>query len=219
MSLEGSHWIWGYLYDSDGNVVADAAVVVTSYTNPQGTQVASTDATGYYQLNIQDISNEGDLLVISFTSGTDQIDEFVVLDLDDLTHEVSATFQNHFQFTTSSFSMYLPLPKISGAERNITKNITLFNFWSNNIAVDDTGIDTEPLVLSGYLVVDVYTRDTIAGKIEALNELANNNEEVIISGINDRIDGVYIINSISFNNMRGTTHGFTWSISLEFVRD
>jgi len=115
MSLEGSHWIRGYFYDANGDPISGADITVSNITgNETGTETTTTTASGYYQINVQDICDEGDLIEIQFQDGADIhtiADEFIRVDLDDLTQEVNATFESQFEVNTDTYSFYLPMPK------------------------------------------------------------------------------------------------------------
>lgn len=219
LSLDVVHIIRGYFYDSNGDPIANAGVTIHNRTDASyGDTVTTTDANGYFQYNIKEICSEGDELTITYTSGTDEISEYMTVNLNRLSQDVSATLQNQFKITTNTFELYMPMPRINGIKVDLSKNLALFNFWSENIAVDDRGKDSEPLTLDGQFYVDVYSRDSISGKLEVLHDIANEDEEITISGLHDIVDGVYIIKSISFNNMTNTTDGFNWTLQLELVR-
>jgi len=222
MSLEGSHWIRGYFYDANGDPISGADITVSNITgNETGTETTTTTASGYYQINVQDICDEGDLIEIQFQDGADIhtiADEFIRVDLDDLTQEVNATFESQFEVNTDTYSFYLPMPKWDGVNSKLNKNTRLFNFKSGEISVVDIDIDSEPYTLEGYFYVDVYTRDTISGKVEAIIDMQNNSEELTIYDINTNVNFVFVIRNFSFNTTKGSPNVFTYKLDLEFVR-
>jgi hypothetical protein len=218
MSLDVTHMIWGYLYDADGNTVAGATVSVQS-TSYSGLENTVTTASGYYQLNVMDICEESDLIVITFTSGSITQHEFVKVKLDELTQEVSSTLKNCFKFESDSYSIYMQLPDYTALDRNTSRDTSLFNFYSNQISVTDNGKESEPLALPIKAFVDVRTRDTISGMIEALHLIANDGEEITIDDINSCFNGVYIIKNIRAEPVRRTSKVFQITLTLEFKRD
>jgi len=220
VSLDVSHWIRGYLYDSSGSPISGATVTVATVTgSDSATNSTTTTVTGYYQLNVQAVCNENDLISVTFTSGADEIVEFIRVNLDDLTQEVSATFQYTFSFNSESYNIRLAEPDYEDASMNLIKATKLTNFYDGQLFVDDVGKEAEPLIITVYAWVDIRNRDTISGLIEALNVISNDGEEVTITGIQACIDGVYVINRIHAEPVENTKDAFQITISLEYVRD
>lgn len=220
MSIDVTHWIRGYLYDSDGNAVSGATVTASTVTGVEtNTVTATTTATGYYQLNIQDVCSENDLIKISFTSGSDIIEEFIRVDLDDLTQEVNATFEEQFKITTDSFTFYLPFIRWDSVNGDTNKNIQVFNFRDGSLDTVDRDINSEPFVISGWVRVGVYNRQTISGKIEAIIHLQNESEEITIHDVNTNLNGTYVIKKFTFTTIRGSPNLFEWKMQLEYAGD
>jgi len=220
MSLEGSHLIRGYMYDVNGSAVAGATITVSNVTGSETTtETETTKASGYYQINVQDICDEGDLINIRFVSGGTTIDEFIIVNLDDLTQTVNATTQNRFLFQTDSYYMWFIIPDYQDSSKELGKYIRLFNFWDNSLDINDLGIDDEPLVLNIAMLVGIPTRDTISGKADALYLVMNDGESVTITGIHGCINAVYIIKHTSFSPIKNTDKAFTLQITLEFKEE
>lgn len=206
------------MYDTDGVGISGATVRGSNISGSETTTTTATTTTsGYYQINVQDISDEGDLIQVQFTSGAIITQEFVRVDLDILTQEVNATLQNQFSLITDTYNLYLPLPMWGAPNKKLTKDITLFNFKTFAIEVVDKGINSEPTNLQGHFVVGVYTRNTISGKYEILVDIMNNNKKITISGINDYLDGIFVIKSWKLRSIPGSPKGFIWVLALEYV--
>lgn len=221
MSLDVTHWLRGYMYDADGNPVSGATVTAESVTGTEsGTVSTTTTATGYYQLNVMHITNEGDLVNVNFDDGRNIVsDEFIKIKLDDLTQVVSTTLQYCFKLVGDSYTIYIRFPDYRDSDMKLNKEVKLTNFWTDQIYVDDIGKQDEPLMLTVHEVVDVRTRDTISGLIEAIHLISNDGEECTITTINDCIDGVFVISRFHAESIRKTTQAFILSLTLQYVRD
>jgi len=221
MSLEGSHWIRGYLYDASGSVVNGATVTVQTISGTDtATNTTTTGATGYYQINVQTVCNDGDLIRIRFTWGGNTIDEFIRVNLDDLTQEVNATLENQMQIDTNTTTFYLPYVRWDSVKGETNKNIQIFNFWDGSLDGVDIGLNDEPFTISGYMWIDaVYTRDTISGKAEGIINLQNEHEEFTLYDINSNVNGVYVLKNFRFKTVRGSPNLFEWEMTLIYAGD
>jgi len=218
VSLEGSHWIRGYFYDADGNAVSGATVTVRTISGTdETTNTTTTIASGYYQINVQHVCNDGDLIEVKFETGAVTTSEFIRVNLDDLTQEVNATLEHHFKIVSSTIETYLPLPKWDGANSSIQKDNVLFNFKQGSIESVDIGINTQPLRIMGYFWIDTYTRDTVSGKVEAFIHIQNEGEKVTISSVNSTINAEYVITSFKFRTVKKSTKMFEWEMTLEYA--
>jgi hypothetical protein len=226
LSLDFSHWIRGYLYDTDGNPMGGATVTASNVSGVSNETVTTTTTpSGYYQLNIQSIANEYDLIKIRFTQdevpigAPPIIEEFIRVQVNDLTQEVNATFQNQFQITCNLFTIYLPYIKWDGVNGKINKDVTIFNFKNNTVDTIDKGINNEPFTIEGWIWVDVYTRDTISGKVEAFIHMQNEHQEITIHDVNSTLDGTYVIKKFKFDSVKKSPYLFKWKFQLEYVGD
>lgn len=220
MSLEGSHWIRGYLYDANGDPISGATVTVSTITGTEsGTETTTTTASGFYQLNVQHICDIGDLIKVNFDDGTHSIDEFVRVKIEELTQEINATLEGNFYLESydGTINIYLPMPRWEGVDGDLGKNVPVFNFYSGEVSTVDKGISDEPLTISGWIWVDVYTRDTISGKVEEINLRLNDSEEFIIHGVNDVLDGNYVVKKFQFDSTTESPYLFRWTLQLEYA--
>lgn len=225
MTLSVTHWIRGYLYDTSGNGVSGALVTVTAINGDGTTTTTYTSTGGYYQINIQDVCEEGDLININFyrdevpIGEPHVIDEFIRVDLDYLTQEVNATFQGQFKITTENFTLYLPTIRWNSIAGNINKNIRVFNFKNDEIDSVDIDINSEPFSISGWLWADIYNYQTISGKIEAIMHMQNEHKEITIHNVNSNLDGTYVIRQFTFNTVKRNAVLFEWIMQLEYAGD
>jgi hypothetical protein len=86
-----------------------------------------------------------------------------------------------------------------------------FNFRSGHYASYIDEISDEGFTLSG------YEDDSAMAKFVELGGVADDGLEVTITGLHDEYNGVYIIQSISYNPIGLDV--FDYSISLRFVRE
>jgi len=127
-------------------------------------------------------------------------------------------------FTIASEShptIHLNPPRFrDGADWKVAKEIQRFGFWSENWAIHDNGVETEPLVLRGWEWIDesgdiyIFHR-----KFTDIHDIMNKHEEVAISGLGDCFDGYYYIKSFRFRTIKGAPRCREWTIQLEFSRE
>lgn len=115
--------------------------------------------------------------------------------------------------TTDTITLMQPIP--SGANDAIKKHIDRTSFWSGNYEIDDDGIATQPLRLQG--IETDESEVTLADKMRAILDMADDNEEVTIAGLGDCLDGVYVIKQFGYATVRGAIKTYAWSITLEKV--
>lgn len=122
-----------------------------------------------------------------------------------------------FTLAGTTYTIYLTKPILGGADNRLSKYLSRFSFWSENYAVHDEGIESQPLMLSGTeSSCSIGDTTTI---FEHINEMVDNHEEITISGLGDCYDAVYIIKRFAYRNIKKTVYGFSWDITLEKVRD
>jgi len=134
-----------------------------------------------------------------------------------------------------SYSVYLTAPIWGGEDNKISKDIDRKSFWSGNYDVNDNGIVTQPLVLRGFETAEcdtelcgiafeggayfsLYFNMGFTNKMRFMIEMADNNEEVTISGLGDCMDGVYIIKTFHYNTVIGAINTYAWNMTLEKVK-
>lgn len=220
MVLPVTYWVHGYCYDTDGSALAGVTVTIQDVTDNQGTVSTTTNASGYYQLNIQNISTNGDLIRVTFDNGVTECDELFTLDLDNLTTEVSHSYSDEtFNLTTDTYSICFPKPSWNSANGAVDKEVEVFNFElsNDNLEVIDRGIGSEPLRLKGHIARG-NSDDVISGKFEAIWNIQNDGEEVTITGLGDCINAVYILKSFKVRTIKKSKTYYTWSMDFELVR-
>lgn len=120
-----------------------------------------------------------------------------------------------FTLTGTTYTVYLHKPQLP--DNRLSKFLARFSFWSENYAVHDEDIEGQPLMFSGIeSSCSIGDTTTIFAQI---NEMANNHEEITISGLGDCYDAVYVIKRFSYRNIKKTVYGFSWDMTLEKVRD
>lgn len=140
---------------------------------------------------------------------------------------------NTFSIAGDIYTVDLKMPHYNGEDNKISKDINRFNFWSGNYDVNDDGINSQPLVLTGvefascdheYVGLcfgecapfNLYFNMKFTNKFRFIMEMSDNNEEVTISGLGDCMDAVYIIKHFSYKTV--TPRACSWRMTLEKVR-
>ncbi len=136
-----------------------------------------------------------------------------------------------FSIVSSSHQVRLRLPYYNSEDNKIIKDIKRLSFRSGNYNVEDEGIASQPLVLSGTesasceeeysgacfegcgLQFPIYFNSIFTNKFRFIMEMSNNNENVTIHGLGDCMDGVYIIKH--FNYVTDTPRSKSWTMTLE----
>ena len=137
--------------------------------------------------------------------------------------------QEVFTITSTSYTLEFSLPAYGGASKSLTKDLALFNFWVGDISVVDKGIGTKPLVLGGVELLQaglcfplcfdcLCFNNSLSNKVEAVWDLQNKGEEVIITRLSDTLNGVYVIKNFEFKTIKKTNVGFAWKFELEWRR-
>lgn len=126
-------------------------------------------------------------------------------------------------FTISSEShptIHLSHPRFGdGIDRQLSKELQSFNFWSDNWAVHDNGVESEPLTLIGEeWMLPTGDMHIMMAKFDDINDLMNKHEEVAVSGLGDCVDGYYYIKDFSYDTIKGSPYGKAWRLQLEFSR-
>lgn len=120
-----------------------------------------------------------------------------------------------FTLAGTTYTIYLHKPQLP--DNRLSKFLSRFSFWSENYAVHDEGIEGQPLMISG-IESSCSIGDTTT-EFEKINEMADNHEEITISGLGDCYDAVYVIKKFGYRNIKKTVYGFEWAMTLEKVRD
>jgi len=94
----GNFYVYGNV-TNDGNPVESADVVFCD-SQTSNSILTQTDASGYYQVNLNTISNDGDTILASASKGTNYVDDEFTLNLNSLTENVD------FDFSTGTTLLY-----------------------------------------------------------------------------------------------------------------
>lgn len=133
---------------------------------------------------------------------------------------------------STSGAFYLPKPTWDNAKASISKDVVLFNFWSNELDTVDKGINEEPEVLIGIwqvcgewegfclpICLPICFSNKLSDAVDELNDIMNNGEEITINELGDCLNGVFIIQDFQFSTIKGTPMAFTYMLKLQKVRD
>lgn len=88
MPLPVPYFVYGYIYESDGSTPVDGATISVSATGGSDTDIS--DSNGKYQIEISQISSDGDTITVSTTYGVGASDTFT-LDLADMVKQMDLT--------------------------------------------------------------------------------------------------------------------------------
>ncbi len=135
-----------------------------------------------------------------------------------------------FTLESDSYIVYLHKPERGSVDGSINNTVDVFNFWDDDFAVINRGIETEPLTLRGVELVcgdnvglcfplcfPICFSQPLAVKFDTIDSIMNAHEEITISGLGDCIDGVYVISDFSWGPMSGS-QAYWWTLSLQYVR-
>lgn len=224
MTLAGTYTVYGYIYNEDGTPANNATVTIVDVINNQGTETFTTGATGYYQINIQNIADDGDdILVEAELSSGYVYGECFTLNLYDSPKNINITVEEYeyLEITSNTYTIKLRFCPIDNPERNITNDINVVNLWKDDeIDTIDEGLNTEPFNFDGVeYAEDAKTICYIARKFELLWEIMDNNEEITINKFGTCFDSIYVIRNFSFNSIQKHPNAYAWKLDLERVRD
>ena len=138
------------------------------------------------------------------------------------------TFTLHGTSTTLVF----PLPEWGSPNNEISKNVTLFNFWDGDIDTVDRGINAQPLTIGGTVCIcgiweglcfpicfPICFSAPLTSWLEDIRDAMNNGEVFTINELGECLNGVYVIGDFVFNTIPGTPACFSWSLNLKRVKD
>lgn len=170
------------------------------------TAKASDSLTFDAEINLADIAKAGDLY--SDDSPPPPVDTYPC-----------PTFTLH----GTSTAILFPKPEWANPNNEIGKNVSLFNFKSGDLDTVDRGISAQPLTLGGTICicpsVNWKNYAVMTTWLDSIKDAMNNGERFTINELGDCLNGVYVIGDFVFNTLKGTSDGFTWSLSLERIKD
>lgn len=137
-----------------------------------------------------------------------------------------------FLIESNSYAIYLTKPIWGGEDRNITKDVKIFDFWSGAFDTIDNELTSEPLRLGGVeeicgineglcfpMCFPLCFSKPLSDKFGRIHDLMNKHEKIKITGLGDCMDGYYVIRNFHYSTIRGAPSAYRWSLSLERVRD
>lgn len=218
MSLAGSLWYWGYCYDINGDIVTGVTVKITHSATGKYVQT-TTDANGYYQLNVQTITDNLEALNIAFTKGLDAYGTAATVDVTHLTENVNGYFDNtnfslYFELDGEGMTISFPKPKWAGLNGKMNKNLKLFTFKEDSIDCVDDGLNDRPISMEGIMS---RSNGEMSGICEVVWDIQNARATITINGLDDNVDGKYVISSFILNTLKGNKGSYTWKFNLEKV--
>lgn len=226
MVLAGTYTVYGNIYDEDGNASVGATVRIVDCDNNQGSETFTTIAAGYYQINIDNIASDGDVILVEVTLPSGHIyGECFTLDLYESPKNINIIVEeyDYLELTSDSYTCKLRFCPIEALDKDISKTIDVLNFWkTNDISTVDRGLSSEPFNFSGIEYAKTEKEVCyIAKKFERIWGMQDNDEEVIVNHaeFGDCYNDVYVIKSFSFRTIRKCPNAYLWTISLERVRD
>lgn len=123
-----------------------------------------------------------------------------------------------FTITGSTHAITLTKPSWNGENNSTNRLLDSFNFWSDNYAIHDGGVESKPLILTGIEIAT--TTDTLFDVFKFLNETMDLHEQIKIDDLNDCINAIYIIKDLSVDTIpRYGKYALSWRMTLEKVRD
>lgn len=222
MTLAGTYVVYGYIYNEDGSAANGATVTIVDVTTNQGTETATTDTNGVYQINIQGIASDGDDILVEAMLSTGYVyGECFTLDLYESPKNIDITVEEYkyLEILSDTYSSKLRFCTIQELDRSISKNIDVLNFWVGDISAVDRDINNEPLNFSGIEYAKTAKEICyMAKKFERIWDIMDDNEEITISDFNTCYDGVYIVKDFNINTIKRCPNAYLWKIDLEYVR-
>lgn len=235
MTLAGTYTVYGNVYNEDGTAESGATVTIKDVSNFQGYETVTTNAAGYYQINIQDIaSDDDDILVEVELNGGYRYGECFTLDLYEAPKNIDLTVDafDFLRLYSDTYEINIRFCPISDIDRSINKNVDVLNFWTDDISAVVRDLDDEPLNIGGVEYAEEEKNICyIARKFEVIWNIMDSNEEIHVelgtvstastasTAEIDCFDGIYVIKNFNFKTIKKIPNAYTWQIQLERVRD
>ena len=137
-----------------------------------------------------------------------------------------------FTLQGTSTTLVFPKPAWANPHNKISKNVELFNFKSGDIDTVDRGINAQPLTIGGTICIcgiwegvcfpicfPMCFSAPMTSWLNDITEAMNNGEVFTISELSNCLNGIYIIESFTFNTIKDTPECFSWSLNLEKIKD
>lgn len=135
----------------------------------------------------------------------------------------------YFRVKGDTYDLWWNSPEFrTGVNSSITKNLKRFNFWSGNYKIYTPDTAEQPTTLKGieyYRCESTVTDpgynawDNFYCKFYYAQQMADNNENIIIYGLGDCVDAIYVIKTFRYRTVKGATACLYYEFVLEKVRD
>ncbi|MFO8022909.1 MAG: hypothetical protein R6U65_10615 [Perlabentimonas sp.] len=228
MVLIGTHWIRGRVLTPDGTGIDGVQVRLVNYDELLQTDAYETIGGGYFQLNAQDVANNGDTIVVHGTlageTAAEIITEFITIDITELHQEVNLQFSEpagdqyalgyYLEGLTLWISKSLPRPYWAGADNNIQFKGRLFNLWDGTIEQVIYGLGSDEVIIEGYDFVEYAS-----AWAHTMNEVINGGRVITVRYLGDKLSGDYVVKKFSLRTKKETTSIFDYTLVLEPVED
>lgn len=220
MPLGGSHWIWGYLLSSTGEGISGQTIQVLDYDSYQGTGETTTNTDGYFQINIQEYVDEGNTIIITCSVGGDTVSEFIVIDLDELTQNVTLQFSEldgdkyaisyMLEGVRIWISKSLNKPYYAEPSNSIKFSTRVLNLWDKSLDVESEDMESDTVIIRGW-----ENKENISAFANTLNNVLNEGRYIYIHYLGDKLNGKYIIKRFSLKTVKGTNEILDYEFELE----
>jgi hypothetical protein len=223
MTLAGTYIVYGIVYDALSAISVGAVVTIVDITNNQGIKSFTTSDDGYYQINIEDIASDGDDILVEVTLPSGHVyGECFTLNLYDKPKNIDLNVSEYSFLTISSdtYTVKLRYCTIDELKRNLTKNVDVLNFWTDDVEAVDRDLNSEPLTFIGIEFAETDKEVCYIGKkFERIWNIQDNDEEITINQLGDCFDSVYVIKSFTFDSIKKAKNAYIWRLQLERVRE
>ncbi len=138
-----------------------------------------------------------------------------------------------FTIAGTNATIFLNKPYWDSANQSISNKIDIFDFWNDDRSTVNQGINNQPLNLKGMEQADCGDNSgwsppicfplcfsgCMSKKFDLINDMIDNHEAVIITGLKACLNGVYIIKRFSFRYVESSVVGYEWNLLLARKRD
>jgi hypothetical protein len=125
-----------------------------------------------------------------------------------------------FTITGDSYTLYFTLPEWKGPTSQFSNAIARFDFWESTYDVEHIGKETETYTLTGVEYTDLSSatdgdREVYYCLFGLLDEMVNNGEELVVSGIDECIDDTYVVRRFHWETVPRHPFAVRWILELE----
>ena len=131
---------------------------------------------------------------------------------------------------SSDFSV--PIPLWDNIRGGLSKDIQLFNMWTEELETVDKGMNSQNISLMGIWPIcgewsglcfpicfpACFSRP-LSNRIRKIHDIMNDGEEITITDLDGCINAVYVIRNFEFDTIKGTNGAYKYMFEMEKVRD